>query len=281
MFATHLSPSAPAKTAANLPSGLSELPCLSHVEELVVAMQRAGIERLLLAPCSVDPRRCDRHYLCHDVALEDMIHHIASYPASFSGLAGYDPNNIVDSLRQVDAAIRDYNLKGVYVNTGVLRTSLLDRRLYPGFAKAAELNTTLMIRIHEDQGTGRLEQVSVLAGDFPTLRIAVACDCWPLIDEMRSLLYRWDNLFFVLDANVPSDQAEETSVFLNSEMGQERCLWGSNRDSWQDSLHKIDQWGLTGEARVRFLRENAVRVFDLACQFAPAVKHSAEVLTAE
>jgi predicted TIM-barrel fold metal-dependent hydrolase len=86
---------------------------------------------------------------------------------------------------------------------------------------------------------------------------------------MRTLLERNESIFLAVDANPRIDLTPEVSAFLNSEMGRQRCLWGSNGCCWNTALAKLDALPLDAETRQLFSRENAIRVFGLEKQDRP------------
>lgn len=235
--------------------------CVSHVEHLVGEVQRAGLEHVVLGPC-VASQACYRDYLCKEAAQQDIAYYLTAYPASFSSMATYDPHDMLASVRQIERAVRVYGFTAVYVDAGPNLT-LLDRRAYPAYVKAAECDVPVVLRVVTRPGVSRVEQVAVLSADFPSLKIVISGGSWPSIQELGSILYRCANVYFILDSRVPSDQREEAVVFLNSDAGRERCLWGSRGEDWFSAIKAVGEWGLDDEARTKFLRENAIRVFSL------------------
>ena len=50
---------------------------------------------------------------------------------------------------------------------------------------------------------------------------------------------------------------------INSRMGMDRCLWGTNGLPWKQSLEQVASLGLKDEVKKKLLRENAVELFRL------------------
>jgi hypothetical protein len=266
----------------DLAKGPTGVPCQSPSRDIVANMERYGIDRVLLTPCRIEPGLCDRQYLCDEAVLTDMLHDINAYPQRFSGLAGYNPFDMVASLRRLGRSLRERDLKGLYVHTGA--AALLDRRMYPAFAICAELQSPVMV--HSDQSLAwagnwpLLIDVNLLATDFPELRIVVACVCWPQIDELRRLLEHHENVYVALDANPRRDLRAQAAEFLSSDLGLSRCLWGSNGCCWDVAVTRLDELNLAPAVRTRFSRENAVAVYGLEQQTTPKLPTDL-VLTAE
>ena len=55
----------------------------------------------------------------------------------------------------------------------------------------------------------------------------------------------------------------EVIQFVNSRMGMDRALWGTNGLPWKESLAQVDALGLRPEAKRKLLRENAEQLFKL------------------
>ncbi len=50
---------------------------------------------------------------------------------------------------------------------------------------------------------------------------------------------------------------------MNSRMGSDRCIWGTNGLPWKESLKQLCQVGLKKEVKRKILRDNAVELFKL------------------
>ncbi len=265
------------------PSAASpSLPCPTNLANLVDEMDRHGIDRVLLTPCQTSSSRCDREYLCTDAVLSDLLQQVHIHPGRFSTLLGYNAADIGGSLLRMDEAITRHDVKGLFLSSGQM--PLLDRRMYPAYAKCTQLRIPGVIHTnHELAGSERsptLNEVRAIASDFPELKIVVACGGWPAITDMQGALEEYDNIYFALDANVRHDLLPAASQFLNSELAATRCVWGSNHCGWQVAVAKLDALALSDGTRAQFARENAVVLFGLESQRRPQLEVEA-VLTAE
>jgi predicted TIM-barrel fold metal-dependent hydrolase len=86
---------------------------------------------------------------------------------------------------------------------------------------------------------------------------------WPWVDELLSVCYKWENIWFGVDAWAPKYLSPQIIQFINSRMGRDRCIWGTNGLPWQESLRQLDELGLKEEVKRKLLRENAVELFKL------------------
>ena len=81
--------------------------------------------------------------------------------------------------------------------------------------------------------------------------------------ELLSVCYKWENIWFGVDAWAPKYLSPQIIQFINSRMGRDRCIWGTNGLPWGESLRQIDQLGLKEEVKRKLLRQNAVELFKL------------------
>ena len=102
-----------------------------------------------------------------------------------------------------------------------------------------------------------------IACDFPELKMIGAHTGWPWVDELLSVCYKWENIWFGVDAWLPKYLSPQIVQFINSRLGRDRCLWGTNGLPWAESLRQIDELGLKDEVKQKLLRQNAVELFKL------------------
>jgi predicted TIM-barrel fold metal-dependent hydrolase len=62
---------------------------------------------------------------------------------------------------------------------------------------------------------------------------------------------------------MPKYLKPEVVHFVNSRMGQDRCLWGTNGLPWGESLAQLEGLGLRPEARRKLVHDNAASLFRL------------------
>jgi predicted TIM-barrel fold metal-dependent hydrolase len=86
---------------------------------------------------------------------------------------------------------------------------------------------------------------------------------WPWVEELISVCYKWDTVWLGVDAWMPKYLKPELVQFMNSRLGQDRCLWGTNGLPWKESLAQLRALGLRPEAYRRLVRDNAVELFRL------------------
>jgi predicted TIM-barrel fold metal-dependent hydrolase len=203
-----------------------------------------------------------------DTSMEQVAQYTTRYPDRFVGLAGHNPFRIKESLDEIEHAVQGYGFKGVYVHIYGFDIPLHDRKMYPLFARCAELDIPVSMQVGHvleamPSEHGRTIYLDQIASDFPQLKMVGAHTGWPWVEEVVSVCYKWENVYFGIDAWMPRYLKPEIIQFINSRMGQDRCLWGTNGLPWKESLEQVEKIGLRDEAKRKLLRDNAVELFKL------------------
>jgi predicted TIM-barrel fold metal-dependent hydrolase len=95
------------------------------------------------------------------------------------------------------------------------------------------------------------------------LKILGAHTGWPWVDELISVCYKWENVWFGVDAWMPKYLSPQILQFINSRLGRDRCIWGTNGLPWKESLKQLGDLDLKEEVRHKLMRSNAVELFKL------------------
>jgi uncharacterized protein len=242
------------------------LPSFPSVEDMLEKMNEAGVEKVFITQCKMWSYR--RKWMYMDTHLEDVLEYTANYPDRFVGLAGYDPFHIKESLAEIELAVKEYDFKGVYVHIYGFDIRLDDRKMYPLYAKCEELNIPVSVQVGHvleamPSDNGRPIYLDRIACDFPDLKIIGAHTGWPWVDELISVCYKWENVWFGVDAWMPKYLSPQILQFINSRMGQDRSIWGTNGLPWKENLRQLDELGLKEEVKQKLLSENARQLFKL------------------
>ena len=245
---------------------IGSLPSFESIEAMIRKMDEANVEKVFITQTKMWSYRNKWMYM--DTTLEEVAQYTRSHPDRFVGLAGYNPFRIPESLKEIEVAVKEHGFKGVYIHIYGFDIPLSDRKMYPLFAKCAELDIPISMQVgHVLEGMpsehGRPIHLDQIASDFPTLKMVGAHSGWPWVEELISACYKWDNIYFGIDGWSPKYLKPEIIHFINSRMGQDRCLWGTNGLPWKENLDQVDQIGLKDQAKRLLLRENAIRLFNL------------------
>ena len=254
------------------------LPRYESIEEMLGVMDRAGVEKVFITQCKMWSYR--RKWMYMDTKLEDVLAYTEKYPNRFVGLAGYDPFHIKESLAEIERAVRQHGFKGVYVHIYGFDIPLNDRKMYPLYAKCVELDVPVSMQVGHvleamPSDCGRPLYLDRIACDFPDLRMLGAHTGWPWVEELISACYKWENIWFGVDAWMPKYLTPQAVQFLKSRMGRDRCVWGTNGLPWDESLKQVEEMGFKEDVQRKLLRENVIELFRLDPQASKAAPRTA------
>jgi hypothetical protein len=239
-------------------------------EDYVARMDRAGIARsLLIATRAGDPRLSTSFAIPY----ERVAGYVEQFPDRFAGLAGIDPTRGMEGLREFERGIREYGFVGGHIYPHWFELPPDHARFYPFYAKCCELGVPVMMQIghcldyRRDKvlpSVGRPITLERIAIDFPELVIVGLHLGWPWTEEMIAVAYKHANVYICPDAYAPKHWGASFVHFANS-WGQDKCLFGTD---WpvidpERMVREVDELGLRPEAREKFTRLNALRLFRL------------------
>jgi len=242
------------------------LPQFPSLEDMLAKMDAAGVAKVLIAQTKMWSYRNKWMYM--DTRLDEVTAYTERHPDRFAGLAGYNPFRIKESLAEIERAVKEHGFRGVYVHIYGFDIPIHDARMYPLYAKCVELDVPVSLQVgHVLEGMpsehARPIYLDRVACDFPDLKLVGAHTGWPWVEELISVCYKWDNVYLGVDAWMPKYLKPEIVQFVNSRMGQDRALWGTNGLPWKENLAQVDELGLRPEAKRKLLRDNAVQLFKL------------------
>ncbi len=243
------------------------LPQFDSIEAMIAKMDEAGVEKVFNTQCKMWSYRNKWMYM--DTKLEEVAQYLTRYPDRFAGLAGYNPFRIKESLQEIEIAVKEHGFKGVYVHIYGFDIPIHDAKMYPLYAKCDELKVPVSLQVGHvleamPSEHARPIYLDRIASDFPELKIIGAHTGWPWVEELISVCYKWDNVYFGVDAWMPKYMKPEIIHYINSRMGQDRCLWGTNGLSWKESLDQWEDMALKEATKKKLLRDNAVELFNLS-----------------
>lgn len=232
------------------------------VDDVVAAMDRAGIERLLLSAWH-RPGRCV-------ISNDEVAEIVRMHPDRFSGIAAVDLDRPIAALAELERTITDLGFKGLRVVPWLWDRPPDHRLYYPLYAKCVELDVPFCTQVGHTgpampSETGRpVPYLDRVALDFPELTIVGGHIGHPWTDEMIGLAWKHDNVHIDTSAYAPR-YYPPSLVHFASTYGQDKVLFGSNfpqlpLERCAGEARALD---LPGAARGKFLSANARRVFKL------------------
>ena len=249
-----------------LERAIGGLPRYESIEKMLALMDEADVEKVFITQCKMWSYR--KKWMYMDTQLDDVLQYTEKYPDRFVGLAGYNPFDIRNSLREIEEAVTKHGFRGVYVHIYGFDIPLNDAKMYPLYAKCVELDVPVSMQVGHvleamPSDCGRPMYLDRIAADFPDLKMIGAHTGWPWVEELISACYKWENIWFGVDAWSPKYLPPSVVQFINSRMGQDRCVWGTNGLPWKQNLEDWAAVGLKEPVRRKLLYDNAAALFKL------------------
>ena len=200
------------------------------VAEFVAMMDEAGCDKVLVPAIRMFSYK--RKTMVWDITEEEVAEVVQASAGRIVGLAGFNPLLGMQSVRQVEKAVREYGFKGAYVHPYGWGIPLNHRQFYPLYAKCAELGVPVSMQVghsaeHMPNEFGRPIHLDDIALDFPELTIVGAHIGWPWTEEMISLAWKHENVYLGIDAHHPRYLEPSLLRFMKTR-GQDKVVWGTN-----------------------------------------------------
>ena len=140
---------------------------------------------------------------------EETARVVAEFPDRFVGVAVVDPREGMKAVRELERAVRELGLRCFYATPFRVGVRANDKKFYPLYAKAAELDipvfvyTTMTYRTDFPMDIGHPVYLDEVAMDFPELRIVAGLGGWPWVPDMVGVARRHRNVYISTAAHRP------------------------------------------------------------------------------
>ena len=244
------------------------IPTYDTIEMYVEEMDKVGVEKVGLIVPKIWSYWKKRMFV--DVPISMVLPYTEKYPDRFFGIIGYNPYQVKESLKEIETAVKDYNFKGVYVHIYGYDIPLHDpKSMYPLYEKCIELDIPIEIQVgHVLEAMygehGRPIYLDRIACDFKDqVKLIGTHTGYPWAEELISVCYKWENVWFGATAWMPRLWSPSIVNYINTRLGADRAIWGTNLLPWKEQLEQIDALGLREENKRKLIRENAIKLFKL------------------
>lgn len=203
---------------------------------------------------------------------------VAKYPARFVGTAIVNPHQGMKAVRDLEHAVRGLGLKCFYASPFRSGIHANDKKFYPLYAKAVELDIPVYIdtsrtyRTDHAMDIGGPLYVDEIAKDFPDLRIIAGLGGWPWAPEIVGLARRHQNVYISTAGYLPEYLATpgpggEMLMQFGQTLLQDRIIFASSWFTYSRPLKNIIEetmaLPLKSEVKEKWLYQNARRLFRL------------------
>jgi len=212
------------------------------------------------------------------ISNDEVAELLQEYPDRFIGLARISGLHGMRGVRELERRVREEKFHALGVSALVDGIPASDRRYYPLYAKAVELNIPVRIYSSMNYATDRpydlghprhLDQVAI---DFPELTLIGGLGGWPWVNEMVALVRRHPRLYLDTSAHrarylgQPGSGWEMLMQFGNT-LIQDKVLVGLSAglvgQPHETLIQEYLALPLKDTVKEKWLYRNAARVFGL------------------
>ena len=240
---------------------------LTH-EQMLGRMDKAGIERAFLIATKAGRLG---HPSTYHLPYEVVAKAVEAHPDRFSGLAGVDPTEGMDGVRQLERAVRDMGFVGAHGYPHWFELAPDHARWYPIYAKCVELDVPIQLQVGQSmiyapdypcRSVGRPITLDSVACDFPELKLIGIHVGIPWTDEMIAMAWKHRNVFIGTDAHSPKYWPQSFVHYVNS-YGQDKVLFGTDFPvlDFERTRHEIEALGLRDDVKRKLFRDNALKLY--------------------
>ncbi len=202
---------------------------------------------------------------------------VRRFPDRFVGFASVDPHKGESAVSELSRAVEELGLVGLKLHPVAQDFRPDDKKFYPLFAKAAELDIPVLIHTgNTGLGAGtpggmgmklsrsRPIYLDTLAADFPELTIIGAHPSWPWQDEMIMVALHKQNVYIDLSGWSPKYFPEALVREMKTRL-QDKVLFGTDypfitHAKWFEAFEAL---GVDEVVTRKILIENAARLLRL------------------
>jgi len=194
------------------------------------------------------------------------------HPDRFLPSLSVDPNDGMKAIQAIVKASETYDLKGVQLfpagcNPGV---PINDKRMYPVYSKCCELDIPVLCCVgvpgpRVPMAPQKVELIDEVCYFFPDLKFVMRHGAEPWTELAVKLMLKWPNLYYSTSAFAPKYYPKAIIDYANTR-GADKIMYAGYFPmglSLQRIFTDMPNVPFKDEVWPKFLRENAMRVFDL------------------
>lgn len=203
---------------------------------------------------------------------------VKQFPKRFVGTVNINPLDGMKAVRQLERSVKELGMKCFYASPFRHGIRANDRRFYPLYAKAVELDipvfiyTTMTYRTDLPMDIGRPIFVDEVAMDFPEMRIVAGLGGWPWVPEIIGLARRHQNLYISTAGHRPKYLATpgsgwEMLMQFGNTLLQDKVVFASSWFTFSMPVRQVVEemlaLPLKDAVKEKWMYKNARRLFRL------------------
>ncbi|MBT3915568.1 MAG: amidohydrolase [Rhodospirillaceae bacterium] len=242
---------------------------ISH-DEMLRRMDEAGIEKAFLIAPKIGRLGLPASYHMPYQVVADAV---KEHPDRFYGLAGIDPFEGMNGVRDLEHAVTELGFIGAHLYPHWFELAPDHAKYYPFYAKCVELDVPIQMQVGQSlvysptspmRSVGQPITLDTVACDFPELKLIGIHIGIPWHDEMIAMAWKHPNVYIGCDAHAPKYWPESFVRYINS-YGQDKVIFGTDFPviDFKRALDDISELNFKPEALAKLLRHNVVKLYKL------------------
>jgi predicted TIM-barrel fold metal-dependent hydrolase len=242
---------------------------LTH-DKMIAAMDAAGIEKSFLLAVKIGRQGLPGSW---HLPYEVVADAVQKYPDRFYGLAGIDPTQGMQGVREFERSVREYGFIGAHGYPHWFDLAPDHPRWYPFYAKCCELDVPIQLQVGQSlnytpeqrlPSVGRPITLDAVACDLPELKLVGIHVGIPWTDEMIAMAWKHANVYIGCDAHSPKYWPQSFVHYINT-FGKDKVIFGTDYPvlDFERTRREIEDLGLREDSKRRLYRDNAVRLYKL------------------
>jgi uncharacterized protein len=242
---------------------------LTH-DKMIAAMDAAGIEKSFLLAVKIGRQGLPGSW---HLPYEVVADAVQKYPDRFYGLAGIDPTQGMQGVRDFERSVREYGFIGAHGYPHWFDLAPDHPRWYPFYAKCCELDVPIQLQVGQSlnytseqrlPSVGRPIALDAVACDLPELKLIGIHVGIPWTDEMIAMAWKHANVYIGCDAHSPKYWPQSFVHYINT-FGKDKVIFGTDYPvlDFERTRREIEELGLREDSKRRLYRDNAVRLYKL------------------
>lgn len=239
-------------------------------EEMLRRMDEAGIEKAFLIAPKIGRKGLPAAY---HVPYQVVVDAVKAHPDRFYGLAGIDPYEGMNGVRELEQAINEFGFIGAHAYPHWFELAPDHAKYYPFYAKCVELGVPIQLQVGQSlvysptspmRSVGQPITLDTVACDFPELKLIGIHIGIPWHDEMIAMAWKHPNVYIGCDAHAPKHWPESFVRYINS-YGQDKVIFGTDFPviDFKRAMDEIGDHGFKPEALAKLLRHNVEKIYGL------------------
>ena len=231
-------------------------------DRFIAQLDKAGIEWCLMD----DPDNSKTH---------EFIKHA---PEKLKGSVVINPEKGLKGLEEMEKMVKEWGFKAIYATSFLWKIHPSDRKFYPFYARASELDLPVFIYTTMNYNTdlpmdiAHPVHIDKIAMDFPDLKIVASSGGWPWVPDLIGVARRHRNVYIDTSSHRPKYLSTPGSGFemllqYGNTLLQDRILFGSGAGDLGLSVGQVVKemkaLPIKDEVKKKWLYENARRLFKI------------------